>query len=384
VSEEAPPHIPVASSGVADLDRALHGLYWGDNVVFEPDRTETAMPFYGAIAALTGMYDQAAYVSLSLPPELVERDYPGLGLIDARPDTPLAEAGALLNAIRRRCKPQSRTLLLFDPLDDMAARWGADMARRFFTRCCPLLLEVGAIAYWSLSQGERFEALRRDVEDVTQCVLVVRDGRLRIAKAEGRPVGVQGSVYHYRLADGHPELTQAPAAARLGGALRAVRMQRQLSQAQLAQLAEVSASAISQAERGQRGLSLETLLTLTANLNITVDELLRGHVSPGYRLGRRDDPAATPTGTPVPLLDDPEAGLRAYLVRLAPGATATPNVAHKGSELVAVIAGLVQVQLTSGRPVLRQGEALLADRTSIRGWRNIGQRPAALFWVIRD
>ena len=181
------------------------------------------MPFYGAIAALTGMYDQAAYVSLSLPPELVERDYPGLGLIDARPDTPLAEAGALLNAIRRRCKPQSRTLLLFDPLDDMAARWGADMARRFFTRCCPLLLEVGAIAYWSLSQGERFEALRRDVEDVTQCVLVVRDGRLRIAKAEGRPVGVQGSVYHYRLADGRPELDagagrRAPGRGVAGGA----------------------------------------------------------------------------------------------------------------------------------------------------------------------
>jgi transcriptional regulator with XRE-family HTH domain len=381
-TDTSPPS--VASTGVADLDRALHGLYWGDNVVFEPDRTETALPFYGAIAGLQAHYDQAAYVSLTLDPALVQRDYPELGVIDARPGSALAEAGPLLNEIRRRCKPQSRSLLLFDPLDDMAARWGADMARRFFTRCCPLLLEVGAIAYWSLSQGERFDALRRDVEDVTQCVLVVRDGRLRIAKAEGRPVGVQGSVFHYRLADGRPELTEAPAAARLGGALRAVRMQRQLSQAQLAQLAEVSASAISQAERGQRGLSLETLLTLTANLNITVDELLRGHVSPGYRLGRRDDPTAAPTGTPVPLLDDPEAGLRAYLVRLAPGATATPNIAHKGTELVAVIGGLVQVQLTSGRPVLRQGEALLADRSSIRGWRNIGQRPAALFWVIRD
>jgi transcriptional regulator with XRE-family HTH domain len=377
-------HFPVASTGVADLDRALHGLYWGDNVVFEPDSTDTAQPFFAAVAEHSEVYDHAAYVTLTLDPELIHRDYPSLGVIDARPDTPLAEAGALLNEVRRRSKPQARTLLLFDPLDDMAARWGTDMARRFFTRCCPLLLEVGAIAYWSLSQGERFEPLRRDVEDVTQCVLVVRDGRLRIAKAEGRPVGVQGSVYHYRLADGRPELTQAPAAARLGGALRAVRMQRQLSQAQLAQLAEVSASAISQAERGQRGLSLETLLTLTANLNITVDELLRGHVSPGYRLGRRDDPAATPTGTPIPLLDDPEAGLRAYLVRLAPGATATPNIDHKGTELVAVVGGLVQVQLTSGRPVLRQGEALLADRSSIRGWRNIAQRPAALFWVIRD
>ena len=378
-------HFPVASTGVADLDQALHGLYWGDNVVFEPDSTDTALPFYAAVAEHSEVYDHAAYVTLTLDPEAIHRDYPSLGVIDARPETPLAEAGALLNEVRRRSKPQARTLLLFDPLDDMAARWGTDMARRFFTRCCPLLLEVGAIAYWSLSQGERFEPLRRDVEDVTQCVLVVRDGRLRIAKAEGRPVGVQGSVYHYRLApDGKPELTQAPAAARLGGALRAVRMQRQLSQAQLAQLAGVSASAISQAERGQRGLSLETLLTLTANLHITVDELLRGHVSPGYRLGRRDDPAATPTGTPIPLLDDPEAGLRAYLVRLAPGATATPNIDHKGTELVAVVGGLVQVQLTSGRPVLRQGEALLADRSSIRGWRNIAQRPAALFWVIRD
>ncbi|HXD71813.1 MAG TPA: XRE family transcriptional regulator [Gaiellales bacterium] len=374
----------MASTGVADLDRALHGLYWGDNVVFEPDSTDAAIPFFTAIAEHSEVYDHAAYVTLTLDPEKINRDYPSLGVIDARPHTPLAEAGALLNEVRRRSKPQARTLLVFDPLDDMAARWGTDMARRFFTRCCPMLLEVGAIAYWSLSQGERFEPLRRDVEDVTQCVLVVRDGRLRIAKAEGRPVGVQGSVYHYKLADGKPELTQAPAAARLGGALRAVRMQRQLSQAQLAQLADVSASAISQAERGQRGLSLETLLTLTGNLHITVDELLRGHVSPGYRLGRRDDPAAAPTGTPIPLLDDPEAGLRAYLIRLAPGATATPNIDHKGTELVAVIGGLVQVQLTSGRPVLRQGEALLADRSSIRGWRNIAQRPAALFWVIRD
>ena len=86
----------------------------------------------------------------------------------------------------------------------------------------------------------------------------------------------------------------------------------------------------------------------------------------------------------MPLLDDPEAGLRVYLVRLAPNAFTTPNISHKGTEMVAVIAGLVQVQLTSGRPVLRQGEAMLADRSGIRGWRNLAQRPAALFWVIRD
>src|SRR4051794_28184168 len=385
MTDPAGEHFPVASTGVADLDRALHGLYWGDNVVFEPDSTDAAIPFFAAVAEHTEVYDHAAYVTLTLDPEKIHRDYPSLGVIDARPDTPLAEAGALLNEVRRRSKPQARTLLLFDPLDDMAARWGTDMARRFFTRCCPLLLEVGAIAYWSLSQGERFEPLRRDVEDVTQCVLVVRDGRLRIAKAEGRPVGVQGSVYRCRIGDdGRPALERAPAAARLGTALRAVRLQRGLSQADLARLAGVSASAISQAERGQRGLSLETLLELTAGLGITVDELLRGEIAPGYRLGRRDDPSAQPTGMPIPLLDDPETGMRVYLVRLAPGADAAPQVPHKGVEVVAVIGGLVQVMTTAGRPVLRQGEALLADRSGISGWRNIGQRPAALFWVIRD
>src|SRR4051794_36892214 len=184
MTDPAGEHFPVASTGVADLDRALHGLYWGDNVVFEPDSTDAAIPFFAAVAGNAEVYDHAAYVTLTLDPEVIHRDYPSLAVIDARADTPLAEAGALLNEVRRRSKPQARTLLLFDPLDDMAARWGTDMARRFFTRCCPLLLEGGAIAYWSLSQGERFEPLRRDVEDVTQCVLVVRDGRLRIAKAE--------------------------------------------------------------------------------------------------------------------------------------------------------------------------------------------------------
>ncbi len=304
--------------------------------------------------------------------------------MDARPDTELAQPGPLLNAIRRAGGEHGRMLFMFDPLDDMAARWGTDMAQRFFTRGCPFLLQVGAIAYWSLSHQEQFQTLRRGVEDVTQCVLVVRDGRLRIAKAEGRPVGVQGSVYHYHLENHMPLLTQAPAAARLGAALRAIRAQRQLSQAQLASLAEVSPSAISQAERGQRGLSLETLLTLTANLNITIDELLRGQIAPGYQLGRRDDPTTPATGTPIPLLDNPETGLRAYLIRLAPGTTTSPTIDHKGTELVAVITGLVQIHLTDGRPVLRQGEALLADRAKINAWRNLTPRPAALFWIIRD
>ena len=374
---EAGLHTSGPSTGVPDLDEALDGLYWGDNVVWQSDGDD-ASPFVDAIVGEASTYDYAAHVRLGST-ALWE---------DSRRSTQtdggaLDRPAPLLDAVRRACRPDRTRLLVFDSLDTMAVRWGVDGARRFFVKLLPdaargrgdrLLVAVAG-------RAPRAGAARRRGRDAVHH----RGPRGRsIAKAEGRPVGVQGSVYRC-LSGRRPPRARAGAGrgtSRDGAPRRPPPAG--LSQADLARLAGVSASAISQAERGQRGLSLETLLELTAGLGITVDELLRGEVAPGYRLGRRDDPAAQPTGMPIPLLDDPEAGMRVYLVRLAPGADAAPQVPHKGVEVVAVIGGLVQVMTTAGRPVLRQGEALLADRSGISGWRNIGQRPAALFWVIRD
>jgi transcriptional regulator with XRE-family HTH domain len=215
-------------------------------------------------------------------------------------------------------------------------------------------------------------------------VLAVGEDRLRVAKAEGRPATAEGNVLRYRVVEGVPELSAASAASRLGAALRAVRINRGLSQSEIARLAGVSPSAISQAERGQRGLSLETLLHLTGKLNITIDELLRGQVAPGYRLARRHDPHRRGEGRVLALFDDPGAGLRSYLVRLGPRASVSAPSAHKGVELVAVASGLVQVVLTSGRPVLRSGETLLAEQSGVQAWRNLGDTEAMAFWVLRD
>lgn len=376
--------LETASTGVAELDHALGGLYWGDNVVWEPDEGGSAEPFYRSIAANAAVYQLAAYVTLRRDPAELAQAYPNFEVIDARPGSELAQPGPLLNEIRRVCQLGDRDLLLFDPLEAMSERWGADTALRFFMRSCPMLLELGSIAYWSLAPGEHSQQLRREVEEVTQCVIALGDGRVRIAKAEGRPFGVQGSVFRYRIDGDRPALEPAPAAARLGSALRAIRTQRHLSQSELARLAGVSPSAISQAERGQRGLSLETLLDLTAGLGITLDELLRGEVAPGYRLARRNDPHRGADGKPLPLLDDPETGLRTYLVRLPPRGTSELGFAHKGVELIAVASGLIQVVMPAGRPVLREGEAILAERSGISSCRNIGDRDATLFWILRD
>ena len=361
----------------------MGGLFWGDNVVLEAAEPAAAEPFYRAVAAAPGQYDQRLYVGLTGDRPPCEN----FALIDARAEGELAQPGPLLRAVVERCRHGERNLLLFDAMESMIARWGADVAGRFFAHCCPQLLELGAIAYWSVPSGELYPGLRRTIEEVTQCVLVVGDSRLRVAKAEGRPPGVEGSVFRYRAVDGVPALTPAPIVARVGAALRAARTQRQLSQSDLARLAGVSPSAISQAERGQRGLSLETLLELTSKLGMTVDELLRGDVVAGYRLGRRRHPHMRRRESghqPLALLDDPAAGLRAYLVHLPPREGGSPHVTHKGIELVAVANGLVQVVLGTGRPVLRRGEVLLVEATSVEGWRNLGPSEATLFWIVRD
>ena len=380
-----PPDIPfTATTGVVALDRALNGLFWGDNVVFAADDATDVEPFFLAVAAKAPLYAASAFVTFVREPAELKQAYPGFEIIDARAESHISQPRPLLDAIARRCAGTPRQLLLFDSLGAMSDRWGRETAGRFFSRGCPLLLGLGAIAYWSLPAAGHTPTLRREIEGITQCVLDVGDSRLRITKAEGRPPGVEGSVFRYGLEAGLPVLAAAPAAARLGAALRSLRTARHLSQADVARLAGVSPSAISQAERGRRGLSLETLLDLAAKLNITLDELLRGDVAPGYRLARRDDPRHAETDRPVPLLDDPRAGLRVYLVRLSPGGSATPEFAHKGVEVVNVATGLVQVLLASGGPVLRQGEALIADRSGVSGWRNLSDREAIVFWVLHD
>jgi hypothetical protein len=76
--------------------------------------------------------------------------------------------------------------------------------------------------------------------------------------------------------------------------------------------------------------------------------------------------------------------MRAYLVSLPHSAVVEAPFAHKGAELVAVVSGLVQVLVGSGRPVLRRAETLLASRRGIDGWRNVGETDAQCVWVLRD
>jgi hypothetical protein len=127
---------------------------------------------------------------------------------------------------------------------------------------------------------------------------------------------------------------------------------------------------------------LDTLVGLSEQLQVSVDDLLGHDPEADYILARRDRGGISQPRTP--LLDDPTVGLRAYLIHLHAAEAGGPPIPHKGLELVVVGSGLVQLDLGSDTPVMRAGDAVLATKIPVIGWRNLLAEPARLFWILRD
>ena len=371
------------TTGLGGLDTLLEGLIPGDNIVWIAEGD-------GVLAVLEDAYLRSAiehgrtcsYVTAVMsPPELRRRLGPAVAIIDARPGRPLDDPVLLERAMVERGRLSPLEVTVVDGLNMFAARWGRQRALAFFSRTCPQLFNLGALAYWRASRQLLGESFLESVRGITQCVIEVVGDHLRVVKAEGRPRHLQGQLVRFRLVDGVMEVKPEWALSRLGRGLEGLRKARSLTQASLARIAGVTPSAISQAESGRRGLSLDTLLLISDKLSVSLDDLLSAP-TPEYVVVRHDHLGG---GEPTTvLLDDPSTGLRAVLVRLGPGEAGGPPWRHKGTELVLIGSGLLQLHLGQDSPVVRAGDAVLATSAHIDGWHNLLSDPARLFWITRD
>ena len=367
------------SSGIAVLDTVLGGgLMVGDNIVWFGGGDDFHRLVDDALFASATSGSVKIYVTTRDAPAQVRRRVQAeFTVLDARPGKQHADAVELERTVLELAGPDARVVI--DNLDDLVGRLRPARALGLFSSICPQLFDVGAICYWRAGAGSR--SIRDGVRSVTQCVLDVSGGRLRIDKAEGRH-GLRGRIFRLRIEDGALHVDQERAIGRLAEGLRDLRTTRQLSQSDVARVAGVSPSAISQAEAGHRGLGLDTVIAIAEGFGVSLDDLLEASTNPGYVIARRD--RTSPRRGVTPLLDDPAAGVRAYLVNLGPGEQGEPPTAHKGPELIVVAAGLVQINLGTETPVMRAGDAALATTTAVHGWRNLSPAPSRFFWVLRD
>lgn len=370
-----------ASTGLAELDGLLGGLLPGDNVMWVASSDHILSIERAYLKEGLRRGEPCSYVTTGVTPAALRRAFgESLRILDARPRRPLADPIALEGALVEDAR-RAPGRVLVDSLDAIVQRAGTRSALGLFTHVCPQLYDLGSLAYWRGTRSVLGAALVEEITKVTQCVLDLGPNLLRVVKAEGRP-GLGGRLVRVAVdAEGQLSFEGERALGRLGEGLRRIRQERNLSQADLARLAGISPSAISQAESGHRGLALDTLLTLAEALGVGLDDLLAVRRAGDYVLVRRDRVGGPPRSA---LLDDPAAGLRAYLIHLRPGERGTPPVPHKGPELILVVNGLVQVDLGPATPVIRVGDAVLATRAQVAGWRNLLAEPARLFWILRD
>ena len=163
---------PVASSGLAALDEALAGLFWGDNVVLRESTAGTARPLVDAVLGAQGY---AAVLEIGLA-ETAPKGDP-----DAAVRRILEQAAAL----------GTGALLVVDDLGAIVRRDGVDAARRVFTGCCPALLRLGAVAYWTLGPSVP-AGLAEEIRRITQIVLAVDADGVAIVRAEAHPPAAVG------------------------------------------------------------------------------------------------------------------------------------------------------------------------------------------------
>ena len=368
-------------TGSETIDAALGGLITGDNVVWLCDDADLYGTLTAGFVTSAGAPDRRGLVVDFGSGVLA--GVPGLDRVDASAGADLGRAAPLADELERRARRDAPGCLVIDHLPPLARRWGADAVFAFFARVCPAMLEAGVTAYWRID-GSLGRAFVDHVRQITQCLLDVRGGRLRVLKAEGRPDVLQGIAYQLVTSGDRIEVTSAPAGGRLARGLTAVRRQLGLTQQELARIAGVTPSAISQAESGTRGLSLDTVVAISERLGVTVDRLLASDAPRSYHLARHDRSRRLPDRQVTALLSDSMLGLRAYLVDLAAGESSFPPFEHRGIALITVLRGLVQVDLDDDRPVVRAGDALVVEDGAVRAWRNLRGEPARLQWVLRD
>src|SRR5690349_13485760 len=175
------------SSGIPDLDELLTGLWAGDNVVWVT-AGDSAVAAIERSLLLEGRRrgEACSYVTTDRTPASLRSEFGGeLRILDARPGRPLADPTALEMRILDSAR-QDGGRVVVDSLDAFVRRLGRSRALSLFSRVCPQLYDIGAIAYWRVSRPAAGPALVEGITKVTQRVLEVGRSHLRVIQAEGR------------------------------------------------------------------------------------------------------------------------------------------------------------------------------------------------------
>ncbi len=304
------------SSGVAQLDRLLGGLYIGDNVIWYDDAGNLASIFcMNFIKESQVLKKPIIYISFDRSPKnLLEKLGPlaenqGLTILDCftngkgdasdvfnkfyevqwphqvikvtEPWKPKAVADAIYD-LHKTLTGDVR--IVFESLTGMQDLWeGEEHILKFYSRSCPRLYELETIAYWIIEKEAHSSRLKAHINQIAQVAIEfsINKGKstLAVLKAENRKLSNLNEPVFYHcngLEVSFESDKQSINQFDIGTRIKNIRMKQGLSQKELAGLAGLTPSTISQVENNLINPSLSALFNIAEKLSIEVSSFFNG------------------------------------------------------------------------------------------------------------
>ena len=174
----------------------------------------------------------------------------------------------------------------------------------------------------------------------------------------------------------------------VGARVLEMRTQRGLSLRALAELCELSPNTISLIERGATSPSVSTLQRLASAFGVHINAFFVDPTEKAQLILTRVD-ERTRSGSASVMLESLGYGLEGqacdpFVVTLKPGANSGRQLmAHQGSELILILAGQLDIEVSGVRHLLHLGDSLLFRAEQPHRWRNPNSQPAEFLMAMQ-
>jgi len=397
--------MPKIYSGITDLDNLIDSLYVGDNVVWEVEAGTAPEIFMLNFLRQSLSEDRnVIYVSFNQSPHtilqkigettpkdnfiLLDCFTSGKGKND-RAFTKFYENGGdpcVTMVEDPRNIDQFTTLLaslednfqsggryIFDSLTGMQDLWGDEnRTYKFFTYICPLLYDLGTVAYWILEKDAHSQKFKANLRHITQVVLELfkRKDKLWIKalKLEGRPNREAFKPHAYEIDAETVVITSVKKEASLdvGKRIKELRTRTGMSQKELADKVGLTPSFISQLENNQIAPSLGSFIQICDALGVSLSDTLEKKTGEAHWLIRKEKIFSQPSYK--------ETGVRGFhivqngsmsgsLIVIEPYTQVKGQVIPSdGQKLLYVLKGDVSVTIDGKGESLRSGDSLFLKK----------------------
>ncbi len=411
-------------SGITDLDNLIDSLYVGDNVVWEIEAG--TYPEIFALNFLRQSFSEnhnVIYVSFNKSPHTVLQNIgeitskekfilldcftSGKGKND-RAFTKFYENSIDINAIKvddPRNIDNFTSLLasledtfqtggryIFDSLTGMQDLWGDESKTyKFFTYICPLLYDLGTVAFWILEKDAHSQKFKANLRHITQVVLELYKRKdklwIKALKLEGRPNREAFKPHAYEIAEGTISISSVrkETALDIGNKIKDLRMKAGLSQKELADKVGLTPSFISQVENNQITPSLSSFLQICNTLGVSLSDTLQKKPDEAPWLIRKEKIFSYPSYK--------EAGMRGFrivqngtmsgtLMVIEPYAKVKNQaIPAGGKKLLYVLKGDISVIIDGKGEMLRTGDSLYLNKEVASLLKNEGGDSAEILLV---